>query len=200
GASIGGGRDRGCRTRCRADWDVIGPCRRPDRVGPLVVVLGEGSQPPATAVAYKQAREQVGGCGPLSREQMLSGLQSALDSFPGLVIDDPQVLQHARFPLIPRPPPVNPSSSLRILSPLPTIEVELPDVLGVLQHKIDRVGAPRTSGIVQVEPFRDGLFTEAITEQLEDSFHNGRFNRVKGDAVADREGFTMRISPSRVTD
>ena len=47
---------------------------------------------------------------------------------------------------------------------LSAIEVELPRIFGILQHEIDRVGAPRAPGVVQVELFRDSLFTEAITE------------------------------------
>ncbi len=122
---------------------------------------------------------------------MLSGLQSALDGLAGLVVDDPQSLDHTRFPLVSRSPPVDASPSLRILPPLAAIEVELPHVLGVLQHEIDRVGAPRAPSIVQVKLFRDGLLAEAITEQLEDSAHDGRFRRFKRDAVADWDGMAM---------
>jgi len=122
---------------------------------------------------------------------MLSGVQSALDGLPGFLVDDPQSLDHAGFPLVSRSPPVDASPSIRILSPLAAVEVELPHVLGVLQHEIDRVGAPSAPGIVQVQLFRDGLFAEAITEQLEDSAHDGHFRWFKRDAVADRDGLAM---------
>jgi hypothetical protein len=122
---------------------------------------------------------------------MLSALQSALDGLPSLVVDDPQTLDHMRFPLVSGSPPVDASPGLRILSPLAAIEVELPHVLGVLQHEIDRIGAPRALGIVQVKLFRYGLLAEAITEQREDSAHDGRFRWFKRDAVADRDGLAM---------
>jgi len=122
---------------------------------------------------------------------MLSALQSALDGLPGLVVDDPQSFDYTGFPLVLRPPPVDASPGLWIFSPLAAIEVELPHVLGILQHEIDRVGTPGVPGMVQVELFRDGLFAEAITEQLEDSAHDGRFRWFKRDAVADRDGLAM---------
>jgi hypothetical protein len=79
---------------------------------------------------------------------MLSTLQSALDRLPGLVVDDSQSLDYAGFPLVSRSPAVDASSGFRILSPLAAIEVELPDVLGILQHEIDRVGTPGAPGMV----------------------------------------------------
>src|SRR5215470_11787881 len=131
---------------------------------------------------------------------MLPALQSALDGLPCLIVDDPQGLDHAGFPLIPRPPPVDPSPSFRVLSPLAAIEVELAHVLGVLQHEIDRVGAPGASDMMQVELFRDGLFANAIAEQREDSVHDGCFRWLRRDAVADRDRLTMRIGPARFMD
>src|SRR5262252_8071403 len=104
---------------------------------------------------------------------MLPALQSALDGCPGLIVDDSQGLDHAGFPLIPGPPSVDPSASFRVLSPLAAIELELAHVLGVLQHEIDRVGAPGASDMMQVELFRDSLFANAIAEQGEDSVHDG---------------------------
>src|SRR5262249_38466548 len=144
--------------------------------------------------------EQMGGCGASSREQMLSGLQSALDGLPGLVVDDPQSLDHTRFPLDSRSPPVDASPGLRTLSPFPAIEVELPHILGVLQHEIDRVRAPRAPRSVQVKVFCDGFLPQAITEQLEDLAHDGRFRWFKHDAVADRDGLAMLITPAQFMD
>src|SRR5215467_9836894 len=96
-----------------------------------VVVLGDNGQPTATAVTDEQTREQMGGCGASSGEQMLSGIQSALDGLSGLVVDDTQSLDHTRFPLFSRSPPVDASTGLLTLSPFPPIEVELPHILGV---------------------------------------------------------------------
>src|SRR5499427_10371392 len=152
-----------------------------------VVVLGDDGQPTATAVTDEQTREQMGGCGASSREQMLSGLQSALDGLPGLVVDDSQSLDHTRFPLDSGSPPVDASPGLRTLSPFPAIEVELAHILGVLQHEIDRVRAPRAPRIVQVKVFCDGFLPQAITEQLEDLAHDDGFRWLKHDAVGDTQ-------------
>src|SRR5262249_10365912 len=102
-------------------------------VAASVVVLGSDGQPPATAVTDEQTREQVSGCGSSSREQMLSALQSVLDRLPGLIVDDPQSLGCAGFPLVSRSPPIDASPGFRMFSPLAAIEVKLPRILGILQ-------------------------------------------------------------------
>src|SRR4030095_5977939 len=123
-----------------------------------------------------------------------------LDSIPRFCINHSQRVDYTGLPLVSWSPPVNASPSFGVLSPLPAIEIELTHIFGVLQHEIDRVRTPNAARTLKVEPLRDRLLTESLAVLLKDLAHDSGFDSGKGDAVADGDRSTVRISSTSLVD